>query len=105
MLVNLEVFTLVSTFGQLFTKVLTDRLNVLAEKYHVYIEAQAGFRQHIGAVDDIFWVAWSYYTLTLYITNTLYFCLVRCKTRRITLSILIQYVLERYRGTFHSEWF
>ena len=46
--------TLLSTFGQLFTKVLNNRLNVWAEKYHVYIEAQAGFRQHMGTVDNIF---------------------------------------------------
>ena len=44
----------VITFGKLFTKVLNDRLNVWAEKYHVYIEAQAGFRQHMGTVDNNF---------------------------------------------------
>jgi len=34
-------------------KVLNDRLNVWAEKYHVYIEAHAGVGQHMGTVDNI----------------------------------------------------
>ena len=51
---NYRGITLLSTFGKLFTKVLNDRLNVWAEKYHVYIETQTGFRQHMGTVDNIF---------------------------------------------------
>ena len=51
---NNRGITLLSTFGKLFTKVLNDRLNVWAEKYHVYIEAQAGFRQHMDTVDNMF---------------------------------------------------
>ena len=47
------MYIYISTFGKLFTKVLNDRLNVWVEKYHVYIEAQAGFRQHMGNVDTI----------------------------------------------------
>jgi len=41
---NYRGITLLSTFGKPFTKFLNDRLNVWAEKYHVYIEAQVGFR-------------------------------------------------------------
>ena len=37
--------------GQLFSRVINNRLNEWAETYHVYIEAQAGFRKHI---DNIF---------------------------------------------------
>ena len=51
---NNRGITLLSTFGKPFTKVLNDRLNVWAEKYHVYIEAQACFRQHMGTVDNSF---------------------------------------------------
>ena len=55
------IHTLLSTFGRLFTKVLNDRLNVWAEQYHVYIEAQAGVRHHMGTVDNIvFGISWSY---------------------------------------------
>jgi len=51
---------MLSTFGKIFTKVLNDRLNVWAEMYHVYIEAQAGFRQHMGTVDVDFTKAFDY---------------------------------------------
>jgi len=52
-------------------KVLNDRLNVWAKRYHVYIEAQAGFRQHLGTVDNnfVFYgpITHLHYTLHLYI--------------------------------------
>jgi len=48
------VITLLSTFGKLFTKVLNNRLNVWAENYSVYCEAQAGFRKTMGTVDNFF---------------------------------------------------
>ncbi|XP_052772033.1 uncharacterized protein LOC128211362 isoform X1 [Mya arenaria] len=51
---NYRGITLLSTFGKLFTKVINNRLNCWAEKYHVYIEAQAGFRKNMGTVDNIF---------------------------------------------------
>ena len=45
--------TLIATLSTVFARVLNDRLNVWAKRYHVYIEAQAGFRQHMGTVDTI----------------------------------------------------
>ena len=51
---NYRGITLLSTLGKLFTKILNDRLSSWAENYHVYIEAQAGFRQNMGTVDNIF---------------------------------------------------
>ena len=33
---------------------LTNRLNSWADRYSVYIEAQAGFRPNMGTVDNIF---------------------------------------------------
>lgn len=51
---NYRGITLLSALGKLFTKVLNDRLTIWAEKYNVYIEAQAGFRQNMGTIDNIF---------------------------------------------------
>ena len=51
---NYRGITQLSTFGKLFTKIINEWLNVWAEKYHVYIEAQAGFRKNMGTVDNIF---------------------------------------------------
>ena len=51
---NYRGITLLSTFGKLFTKIINKWRNVWAEKYHVYIEAQAGFRKNMGTVDNIF---------------------------------------------------
>ena len=45
---NYRGITLLSTMGKLFTKLINCRLNKWAEDYHVYIEAQAGFRQQMG---------------------------------------------------------
>ena len=51
---NYRGITLLSTLGKLFTKILNTRLTNWAEDYHVYIEAQAGFRKNMGTVDNIF---------------------------------------------------
>ena len=51
---NYRGITLLSTLGKLFTRILNNRLNKWAEIYNVYIEAQAGFRKHMGTVDNIF---------------------------------------------------
>ena len=51
---NYRGITLLSTLGKLFTRILNNRLNKWAEMYNVYIEAQAGFRKHMGTVDNIF---------------------------------------------------
>ena len=46
--------TLLSHIGKLFTRILNNRLTTWAENYHVYIEAQAGFRKEMGTMDNIF---------------------------------------------------
>ena len=51
---NYRGITLLSTLGKLFTKILNVRLTKWAEKYNVYIEAQAGFRQNMSTVDNVF---------------------------------------------------
>ena len=51
---NYRGITLLSTIGKLFTRILNDRLNGWADKYDVYIEAQAGFRKNMGTIDNIF---------------------------------------------------
>jgi len=51
---NYRGLTPLSTFGKLFTNIINVRLNLWADKYRVYIEAQAGFRKKIGTVDTIF---------------------------------------------------
>ena len=50
---NLRIIgiTLLGTLGKLFTHILH---NIWAKKYHVYIEAQAGFRKNMGTIDNIF---------------------------------------------------
>ena len=40
-------------FGKLFTKIINDILNTLAENYYVYVESQAGFRSKMGTVDNV----------------------------------------------------
>ena len=51
---NYRYITLISTIGKLFTRILNNQLNEEAEEYNVYVEAQAGFRKHMGTVDNIF---------------------------------------------------
>lgn len=51
---NYRGITLLSTVGKLFTRILNNRLKEWAESYNVYIEAQAGFRTHMGTTDNIF---------------------------------------------------
>ena len=51
---NYRGITLLSTLGKLFTRVLNNRLNEWAEKYRIYCEAQAGFRQNMGTIDNLF---------------------------------------------------
>ena len=51
---NYRPITLLSTMGKLFTRILNNRLCDWAEKYHVYVEAQAGFRQKMGTIDNVF---------------------------------------------------
>ena len=50
---NYRGIRLLSTFGKLFSRVLNNRLNEWAESYHVYIEAQAGFRRKMGTIDNV----------------------------------------------------
>ena len=40
--------------SKLFSDILNTRLDEWAENYHVYIEAQAGFRKGMGTTDNIF---------------------------------------------------
>ena len=51
---NYRGITLLSVIGKLFTNILNTRLNDWAETYHVYVEAQAGFRKGMGTLDNIF---------------------------------------------------
>ena len=51
---NFRGITLLSTFGKLFSRILKNRLTEWAEEYHIYVEAQAGFRKHMGTVENIF---------------------------------------------------
>ena len=51
---NYRGITLLSTFGKLFTKILNNRLTEWAERYYLYIEAQAGFRSEMSTVDNLF---------------------------------------------------
>ena len=51
---NYRGITLLSTLGKLFTRVLNNRLTAWAEKYEVYIEAQAGFRKNYSTIDNLF---------------------------------------------------
>lgn len=51
---NFRGITLLSIVGKLFSRILNNRLTEWAEEYYVYIEAQAGFRESMGTVDNIF---------------------------------------------------
>ena len=50
---NYRGITLLSTLGKLFTRILNLRLSDWSEKYSVYVEAQAGFRQKMSTVDEM----------------------------------------------------
>ena len=51
---NYRGVTLLSVVGKPFTSILNTRLNEWAEKYHIYVEAQSGFRKGMSAVNNIF---------------------------------------------------
>ena len=51
---NYRGITLLSTLGKLFSRILNNRLTDWAEEYHIYVEAQAGFRKNMGTIDNIF---------------------------------------------------
>ena len=51
---NYRGITLLSTLGKLFTRVINNRLDSWANDYHIYIEAQYGFRKGRGTVDCMF---------------------------------------------------
>ena len=51
---NYRGITLLSALGKLFTRILNNRLTAWAEKYGIYIEAQAGFRKNMSTIDNIF---------------------------------------------------
>ena len=46
--------TLLSALGKLFSRILNNKLTEWAEEYHIYMEAQAGFRKNMGTIDNIF---------------------------------------------------
>ena len=45
--------TFLSTLGKLFSKLLNTRLSKWAEYYHVYVDAQAGFKPKMETIDNI----------------------------------------------------
>ena len=51
---NYRGITFLSMLGKLFTRILNNRLDGWAEKYHIYIEAQNGFRWGSGTADSAF---------------------------------------------------
>ena len=51
---NNRGITSLSTLGKLFSRILNSRLTDMAEDYHIYVEAQAGFRRNMGAIGNIF---------------------------------------------------
>ena len=51
---NYQLITLLRAVGKLFTSILNNKLNVWAENYNIYIEAQTGFRKVMGTTDKIF---------------------------------------------------
>ena len=51
---NYRGIMLLSRLSKLFTRILNNRLTSWAEEYGIYIEAQAGFRQHMSTVDNVF---------------------------------------------------
>ena len=51
---NYRGITLLSVVDKLFISILNTRLNEWAEKNHIYVEAQSGFRKGMSTVDNIF---------------------------------------------------
>ena len=51
---NYRGVTLLSIVRKLFSNILNLRLDKWTEDYHVYVEAQAGFRKGMGTIDNIF---------------------------------------------------
>ena len=51
---NYRGITLLSVLGKLCSRLLNNRLTSWAERYNVYIEAQAGFCSGISTSDNIF---------------------------------------------------
>ena len=51
---NYRGITILSVIGKLLPNILNTTLNDWAETYHVYVEAQAGFRKGMGTLDNIF---------------------------------------------------
>ena len=51
---NYRGITLLSTLGKHFTRMLNKKLVDWADNYHVYIEAQAGFRSNMSTSDNVF---------------------------------------------------
>ena len=45
---------MLSCIGKLFTRIINNRLYDWAENYHVFIEAQAGFRKCMSTTDNVF---------------------------------------------------
>ena len=51
---NFRGITLLGVLGKLFTRIINSRLNVWAERYGIYVEAQYGFRKGRSTTDCIF---------------------------------------------------
>ena len=51
---NYRGITLLSCKGKLFTRIINNRLYDWAKNYHVFIEAQAGFRKCMSTTDNVF---------------------------------------------------
>ena len=54
---NVDIYrgiTLLSTLGNLFTRILNNRLTNWTEGYSIYVETQACFREAMGTTDHIF---------------------------------------------------
>ena len=51
---NFRGITFLSIVGKLFSRILNNRLTEWAEEYYVYIEAQAGFRESMSTIDNLF---------------------------------------------------
>ena len=50
-MLKIIVITFLSVIGKLFTNIHNTRLNDWFDKYHVYVEAKAGFRKGMGTME------------------------------------------------------